>query len=64
MRGKKLSLDMRRGPLFSKIIRYALPLMLAYLLQLAFHAADMVVIGRWAVRQVWLRSAQPFPLPV
>ena len=38
---------MSRGPLFGKIIRYALPLMLAYLLQLAFHAADMVVIGRW-----------------
>ena len=47
MAGKKLSIDMSRGPLFGKIIRYALPLMLAYLLQLAFHAADMVVIGRW-----------------
>ena len=38
---------MSRGPLFGKMVRYALPLMLAYLLQLAFHAADMVVIGRW-----------------
>ena len=38
---------MSRGPLFGKIIRYALPLMLTYLLQLAFHAADMVVIGRF-----------------
>ena len=40
-------IDMSHGPLFGKIIRYALPLMLTYLLQLAFHAADMVVIGRW-----------------
>jgi len=38
---------MSRGPLVVKIVRYALPLMLTYLLQLAFHAADMVVIGRW-----------------
>ncbi len=40
-------IDMSHGPLFGKIVRYALPLMLTYLLQLAFHAADMVVIGRW-----------------
>ena len=38
---------MSHGPLFGKLLRYALPLMLTYLLQLAFHAADMVVIGRW-----------------
>ena len=38
---------MSHGPLFGKIVRYALPLMLTYLLQLAFHAADMVVIGRY-----------------
>ena len=40
-------IDMSHGPLFGKVVRYALPLMLSYLLQLAFHAADMVVIGRW-----------------
>jgi Na+-driven multidrug efflux pump len=40
-------IDMSHGPLFSKIIRYAMPLMFTYLLQLAFHAADMVVIGRY-----------------
>ncbi len=38
---------MSHGPLFGKLLRYALPLILTYLLQLAFHAADMVVIGRW-----------------
>jgi len=38
---------MSSGPLTGKIIRYAIPLVLTYLLQLAFHAADMVVIGRW-----------------
>lgn len=47
MAANKNFIDMSHGPLFGKIVRYALPLMLTYLLQLAFHAADMVVIGRF-----------------
>ena len=47
MAGNRNFIDMSHGPLFGKIVRYAFPLMLTYLLQLAFHAADMVVIGRW-----------------
>ena len=47
MAAKKYYIDMSRGALAGKIVLYALPLMLTYILQLAFHAADMVVIGRW-----------------
>ena len=39
---------MCHGPLAGKMIRYALPLALAYLLQLCFHAADMIIVGRFS----------------
>ena len=39
---------MCRGPLFGKIILFALPLMATYILQLLFNAADLVVIGHYA----------------
>ena len=42
------SLDMVRGPLLGKIIRFSLPLMLTNLLQMLFNAADVVVVGRFA----------------
>lgn len=45
---KKYEIDMCRGPLFSKIVLFALPLMLTYVLQLLFNAADLVVIGNFA----------------
>ncbi len=44
----KYEIDMLNGPLFGKIVRYALPLMAAGILQLMFNAADMVVVGRYA----------------
>lgn len=44
---KNNTIDMSSGPLVGKILLFAAPLVLTYLLQLAFHAADMVVIGRW-----------------
>lgn len=48
-RGKSsYEIDMCNGPLFGKIIRYAIPLMLSGVLQLLFNAADMVVVGRFA----------------
>ena len=40
-------IDLSQGPLFAKIIRFAIPLALTHLLNLSFHAADTVVIGRW-----------------
>ena len=42
------SMDMTEGPLFSKVLFFALPLMLSGILQLAFNAADTVVVGRFA----------------
>lgn len=45
---KSYEMDMCNGPLFSKIIVYAVPLMLSGILQLLFNAADIVVVGRFA----------------
>lgn len=48
MSGKKYEMDMCSGPLLSKILVYALPLIASGILQLLFNAADMVVAGRFA----------------
>ena len=45
---KKYSIDMTNGPLAGKIIRFALPFMLANIIQLLFNAADVVVVGKFA----------------
>ena len=45
---KKYSIDMTNGPLPGKLLRFAIPFMLANLLQLAFNAADIVVVGKFA----------------
>lgn len=42
------TMDMTHGPLFSKLILFSLPLILSGILQLLFHAADIVVVGRFA----------------
>ena len=39
---------MTEGPLTGKIVKFALPLVATYLLQHAFHVADMIVIGHFA----------------
>lgn len=41
-------MDMCNGPLFHKMLSFALPLMLSGILQLLFNAADIVVVGRFA----------------
>ena len=41
------TIDLSQGALLGKIIRFAIPLALTHLLNLSFHAADTVVIGRW-----------------
>lgn len=45
---KTYSMDMIHGPLFVKILTYALPLVLSGVLQLLFNAADIVVVGRFS----------------
>ena len=44
----KYQIDMCHGPLFGKILMFALPLMLANMLQLLFHAADLIVVGQFS----------------
>lgn len=48
MSGKKYEMDMCNGPLLSKILIYAIPLIASGILQLLFNAADMVVAGQFA----------------
>lgn len=45
---KNYEIDMCHGPLFGKIILFALPLTLTYILQLLFNAADLIIIGHYA----------------
>ena len=45
---KKYEINMCEGPLFSKLILFAVPLMLSSILQLLYNAADVIVVGRFA----------------
>ncbi len=45
---KSFEIDMCHGPLWSQIIRFVIPLIISGLLQLGFHSADLIVIGRFA----------------
>lgn len=45
---RKYEMDMCHGPLFKKLIVFALPLMLSGILQLLFNAADIIVVGRFS----------------
>ena len=45
---KNRNIDMCNGPLFYKILIFALPIMAMYILQLMFNTADMVVVGRFS----------------
>ena len=40
--------DMTTGPLFGKIVMFAIPVALANLLSITFDAADLAVVGQWA----------------
>lgn len=41
--------DLTTGPVFSQMLKYALPVMLTGVLQLLYNAADTVVVGRFSV---------------
>ncbi len=47
-RKKSYEMDMCNGPIFSKIIVFAVPVVLSGILQLLFNAADVIVVGRFA----------------
>ena len=48
---KSYEMDMCNGPILSKVLVYAFPLMLSGILQLLFNAADVVIVGRYAGSQ-------------
>lgn len=48
MISRKRNIDMCSGPLFNKILIFAMPIMAMYILQLMFNTADMVVVGRFS----------------
>ena len=48
---KTYEMDMCNGPILSKVLVYAFPLMLSGILQLLFNAADVVIVGRYAGSQ-------------
>ncbi len=48
MAAKSRSIDMCSGPLFTKIWRFTFPFMLTGMLQRLYHAADVIVVGRYA----------------
>lgn len=50
-RKEKKQIDLLSGPLLPKIIRFALPLAAASILQQLFNAADLAVVGRFAGNQ-------------
>lgn len=41
-------IDMLNGPLLGKIIIYAIPLVLSGMLQIAFNAVDLIIVGQFA----------------
>ncbi|MEE0516144.1 MAG: MATE family efflux transporter [Emergencia sp.] len=47
-RNKKYEIDMVRGPVLRKMLKFSLPLMLSSILQILFNAADIIVVGRFA----------------
>lgn len=51
MASKKHDMDMCNGPLFSKILIFALPIIAMNILQLMFNAADMITVGRFSSRE-------------
>ena len=44
----KTNQDMTEGPLFGKMIKFALPLIATGLLQVLYNASDMVVVGNFS----------------
>lgn len=48
MTATKHGIDMTKGAILPKILRFTLPLMLSSILQLLFNAADIIVVGNFA----------------
>lgn len=48
---KKHTVDMTKGSIFRHIIAFAIPIMIAGVLQTLYNAADMIVVGKFAGKQ-------------
>lgn len=48
LKGKSSKIEMTRGPVFGKILLFAVPLLLTNALQVLYNAADMIVVGRFS----------------
>ena len=48
MKNNRYEIDMCNGPIMSKLISFAFPLMLSGILQLLFNAVDIVVVGKFS----------------
>ena len=44
---RKSSVDMTNGPIFGKLILFALPIIFSGVLQLFYNAMDMIIVGRF-----------------
>ena len=51
MTSRNRDMDMCSGPLFSKMLIFALPIMAMNILQLLFNAADVIVVGRFSGKE-------------
>lgn len=51
MSSKNHDMDMCSGPLFNKILIFALPIIAVSILQLLFNAADMITVGRFSGKE-------------
>ena len=48
---KKHTVDMTKGSVFKHLIKFAIPIMIAGVLQNLYNAADMVVVGKFAGKE-------------
>ncbi len=51
MKSNKYEIDMVNGTIMDKLISFALPLMLSGILQLAFNAVDIIVVGQFSGKE-------------
>ena len=54
MKNNKYEIDMVNGSIMDKLISFALPLMISGILQLAFNAVDIIVVGQLAANHLRL----------
>lgn len=54
---RKNNIDMTKGPVFSSLIAYSLPIVFSGILQILFNAADLAVVGNFAGKDATVATA-------